>query len=577
MLKQLFTRTSLLFFLLMLLAGALRCYRLDRHSIVGDEVYTLMIANYLWMEGGNQAFLHGPDDTFSNQDWQASHSLSDAMASIAHMDNGNGFLYQLLLHQWVQVFGYEDAGLRSLSVGIGLLLLASIYWIAKRLFHSNGMALLALALSGISPFMLAYAQVARAYVLLFLLSLWANYVYFSWFKKTKISQGSFALYAILVSLSMFCHYSIFFLYLLHGLFWWIYFWSKDLKRCLHYSLWALLPAGLLGLWLLSPGGAYSFDAIALSKQGYMELASKGKDAWIQWSEGPAILRQWSWSISLILPLFDGWALHWQGLKNLALTIGLGLAVQGLFMLFKTRPWYWSFLSLMGTLVLLVLLLSAQQWAFIGIFFSLVLGLQALQYWPHWTALVKAKGALFLACSLSLVLFAYMDETTQRMMPRYVGYAWPLALFFLLGLSEILWKQGHTARVLLLVFFSFGIFGQVMGLWKYFQDQNPAYFHTFSKERPSNPYRLVAQKIEAMYQEGDVVIYPSYPFENPNPAMAENSRSVQVAQLVNLYLQKSPKRIVQRIELQSENQVWLLSSKGEKRWVHTFDDPLFYRF
>lgn len=577
MLKQLFTRTSLLFFLLMLLAGALRCYRLDRHSIVGDEVYTLMIANYLWMEGGNQAFLHRPDDTFSNQDWQASHSLSDAMASIAHMDNGNGFLYQLLLHQWVQVFGYEDAGLRSLSVGIGLLLLASIYWIAKRLFHSNGMALLALALSGISPFMLAYAQVARAYVLLFLLSLWANYVYFSWFKKTKISQGSFALYAILVSLSMFCHYSIFFLYLLHGLFWWIYFWSKDLKRCLHYSLWALLPAGLLGLWLISPGGAYSFKAMAISKETYLMLAKNGANDYIKISTWPAVFQQWVWSISLVLPLFDEVLFAWQGFKNLVISVGFAIGTQVVLYKIKGRPWFWSSAIILGAIAALGFCVSLKVWEFITIYMVVLFSLQAISFGAMRTPIVRQFGLLFLFASLSLVFFALIDGTTQRMMPRYLGYLWPAGLFFLLGTIQQLWRRGQVQRFLMVLFLGLGFIYQAKGLWNYYQDKNLAYFHAFPKERPSNPYRLVAQKIEAMYQEGDVVIYPSYPFENPNPAMAENSRSVQVAQLVNLYLQKSPKRIVQRIELQSENQVWLLSSKGEKRWVHTFDDPLFYRF
>jgi Dolichyl-phosphate-mannose-protein mannosyltransferase len=77
-------------------------------------------------------------------------------------------LYYVLAWIWSQIFGTDEAGLRSLSAALGTATVPATY-AAGRQFVSRRSAFVAAALVAVSPLLVWYSQEARAYALLVLL------------------------------------------------------------------------------------------------------------------------------------------------------------------------------------------------------------------------------------------------------------------------------------------------------------------------------------------------------------------------------------------------------------------------
>ncbi len=131
--------TGLLILLLLLILGiaaAVRFYLLDAQS--------------LWSDEGNSAALAARSLT----------SITRDAANDIHPP-----LYYWLLHLWTRIFGATEAGLRSLSAVLGVLLVLATAELGRRLYHSVA-GLLAGLVAAIAPFQVYYSQEARMYILL---------------------------------------------------------------------------------------------------------------------------------------------------------------------------------------------------------------------------------------------------------------------------------------------------------------------------------------------------------------------------------------------------------------------------
>ncbi len=78
-------------------------------------------------------------------------------------------LYYCVAWVWARVFGYGEAGLRSLSAVAGVLTVPVVYAAARELI-SRRAGLIAAALTACNPFLIWYSQEARSYALLVLLT-----------------------------------------------------------------------------------------------------------------------------------------------------------------------------------------------------------------------------------------------------------------------------------------------------------------------------------------------------------------------------------------------------------------------
>jgi mannosyltransferase len=136
-----------LFFLILLLASALRLFRIDHQSFWNDEGNSARLAERsvaLILEGA-RGDIHPPG-------------------------------YYLFLHYWSAVWGDGEAALRGLSAVCSVMLVAVTYFLSRQLFRGEATALLTAGLVAVNPFQIYYAQEARMYAMLALwaaLSTWA--------------------------------------------------------------------------------------------------------------------------------------------------------------------------------------------------------------------------------------------------------------------------------------------------------------------------------------------------------------------------------------------------------------------
>lgn len=80
-------------------------------------------------------------------------------------------LYFLLVRGWMEWWGSSIATVRSLSAVISLLVFPAVFWLCQELFASATVAWTAVGLMAISPLQVLYAQEARPYSLLIVITL----------------------------------------------------------------------------------------------------------------------------------------------------------------------------------------------------------------------------------------------------------------------------------------------------------------------------------------------------------------------------------------------------------------------
>lgn len=214
--------------LILLLAAALRFYRLDGQS--------------LWADEGN--------------------SVALARRSLAEITYGAAYdihppLYYYLFHFWIQPFGTSEFAVRSLSAVIGILLVGLTFLLGRRLFDP-WVGLVAAFLSAISPFQVYYSQETRMYILLVVLS--ALSVYFLLrFVETEAADTDrqqplslwAGLYVLANALALYTHYSFPFVLLVENLvyaLWLVIGWQygQVLGRALR---WAVLQLAVIFFFL----------------------------------------------------------------------------------------------------------------------------------------------------------------------------------------------------------------------------------------------------------------------------------------------------------------------------------------
>src|SRR5262245_17920156 len=127
--------------------------------------------------------------------------LSDFWTTVSQYE-GNMVLYYVLLRLWLTV-GDSPFWIRTLSALLGVGVVASTYVLAIRLFGRRA-GLSAALLLAINPFVVAYAQEARAYTLFLLLVLYSNILYTRAVENGRAS--TWVAYAVTISLVVYSHF-----------------------------------------------------------------------------------------------------------------------------------------------------------------------------------------------------------------------------------------------------------------------------------------------------------------------------------------------------------------------------------
>lgn len=106
-------------------------------------------------------------------------SVYYSQQTLTHIINLKGNtppLYYLLLNIWIHIMGSSEFSIRLLSVFFGTLSVFMMYLLGARMFN-NKVGIYSALLLALSPVHIYYAQEARSYSLLFLLTLLSMYFY----------------------------------------------------------------------------------------------------------------------------------------------------------------------------------------------------------------------------------------------------------------------------------------------------------------------------------------------------------------------------------------------------------------
>ncbi|RVU23513.1 phospholipid carrier-dependent glycosyltransferase [Sandaracinomonas limnophila] len=567
-----------LFLCILLIAYLLRIKNLDTFSIGGDEFYTLLSSNYIYQEGGLQGFLNQP--FFTNKDWLPSNSFSDLMSAMARRDNGSGLLFNILIHYWVKIFGYEDWGLRYFSVITNMGLLISVFYFCKNQLKSKLVGLLSIFLLAISPFLVSYSQVARTYSLVFLFSVLSSYYFLNCLKAEPSKKlKPFVIFGIVSLLTLMTHYSIFILFIFQFLFLLIFNWNNFKANFFKYLLAASFPILGMCLWLMSPGGLYSFHSIEVSKQFYNYVAQSGNGGeWLQVFSIKNVTLQLAKVISMSNLFFDRLAFDVFGKKNYLFTFLfiIGSAYSRKQDFFKNNP---NFIIVLD-IIFFILLSGFTSNHSISFLIIYLLGVLISTNF----ALLKPSNnaenysiAIYLFSFLGLFLFAYLDGNTFRVMAKYAGYSYVFgSIFGSIFLVKVFETQNKDQKLLLTLLLICTTLSSVELVHNIYRDKMEPYFYSWSTPRTKNEYLLAKETILKNYQKGDTLIYPSFVFKPTKFDIETPHHSVQVAQYMNLYLHNVDQTIYQKIDTMNLDKIILQKPSGKKNIIYQFKNNLYLK-
>ena len=160
--RLLVARYSITHYSILLLAAFLRFHRLTASSLWHDEgnTWALIQRSFPQIAQASAADIHPPG-------------------------------YYWLLKLWGQAFGTGAWGMRSFSAVTGVLLVAVVYQLGRRLPGGHRAGLLAAFLAAVNPFLVYYSQEARMYMLLALESAGLFWVLLAW--MARMADGAHGL------------------------------------------------------------------------------------------------------------------------------------------------------------------------------------------------------------------------------------------------------------------------------------------------------------------------------------------------------------------------------------------------
>jgi uncharacterized membrane protein len=228
-------RISLKFLIVIILITGIffRFTNLDYKVYSFDESITsLRISGYTWTEMVQQDFqgkiISVEELQRKYQQINPEKSWLDTVKGLATEEPQLPPLYFILARFWVQLFGPQVANVRSLSAWISLLVFPSIYWLCWELFRSTSVGWVAVTITAVSPFHVLYAQEARPYMMFAVLVLLSNAMLLraialqktpATFKsRSKLSKAVWSIYAIALTLGLYCSLLFFIVILAHGIY-----------------------------------------------------------------------------------------------------------------------------------------------------------------------------------------------------------------------------------------------------------------------------------------------------------------------------------------------------------------------
>jgi uncharacterized membrane protein len=565
--------------LIIALAFGLRTYNLDTHGIFFDEKASVLVSQGMGMEGNTQknCFYTKGKTTFTPKEFWADKSLEDYYDAIRRSDIGNSPFYYIILHNWIKLFGISDYSIRFLSVLFSCLTIILLFFFIKEHFKNLQLAILACFLMAIEPFFIAYSQQARNYSLSFFLTLLATHIFLKIIKNEEIGvkkNDLYWFYGILSAMCLLAHFLTATVFMAHGLY--VLLFVRKSRP------WILLPIALsigalaFGYWILYGGGNYTFSTLSYQAKIYFKEAHQIPNPHSGYIDPATVENVTKKSIPIFTDLFiasNNILSNTVGKKNLILALFTALiSIFSLHKYQKTRQNLWIGI-LLGINLISFIFYSTAKFQYLELVNCGLLFYLFIEYWRNTKGEMQRKQNWFIVIlaflpTVFLVLITFKNGHTFGLSQRYSGFSFPYSII-LVSLA-LLQANINSKPINYFIWTVFAIHLFYVGLTiKTVLNDESFKYNYRDKARSENPYPLIANQLEKLYQTGDTIIYPSYVkiFYESDIYTKDIKRSVLDAQYVNLYLPKDAE-FVQTIDTRESNKVILKKKDGQK--VEIFD-------
>ncbi|WP_019986683.1 glycosyltransferase family 39 protein [Rudanella lutea] len=587
---------------ILFLAFVLRVHNVGRYGIYFDEKSTLLISQGVCLEGANQKDVFTKKYFTPAEFWKPK-TVADFIEANIRGDIGNSPSYYAVLWVWMEIFGLSDLSMRMPSVLFSTLMVAMLFWFVRRHFRSNTLALLAAGIAAIEPFFVAYAQMARNYSMTFFLTLLSTHIFLLILEKAEgrraerrkekgekdhpsLLPSAFSLYlayGAVFALSVLSHYLAVTVFLCHGIY--AIFFLRNVRTWVALAITGAVGLGLVSLWFIFGGGAYTFQTMAYQAEFYRNIALTNPTGTpfglILPGTIPNITKR---AIPIFADLFlftNGLGSALTGLKNAGLALTLGGLMAFVMHRYErdAQPPIWVKAALPSILLAGTLVYSVVPLRFLVLSIAPVMLWLMSQYILEHTNTREKRYVLLLVLlafvpTFFLLFMSWRNNHTFGITQRYSGFSFPyVCLLIAMALRQLAslrwWFTAPVAAVLVVqLYFVSQVLIQIYG------GVEPKYTY-FEKPRIKNPYWFAAQELKAQYTPGDTILYPNMKRVIYSEKIDKTYSPVALldAQLVNVYLPEDA-TYIQRVDPNERDKIVLVKGKdgpdGRSRKVTIFD-------
>ncbi|TAE27834.1 MAG: hypothetical protein EAZ91_15700 [Cytophagales bacterium] len=581
---------------ILLLSFVLRLHNAGRYSIYFDEKSTLLISQGVCLEGANQKDVFTKKYFTPAEFWKPK-TVADFIEANIRGDIGNSPTYYAVLWVWMEIFGLSDLSMRMPSILFSTAVILLLFVFVRRHFRSNVLALLAVGIAAVEPFFVAYSQMARNYSMTFFLTLLATHVFLLIIEGRKeegeereLSRSPSSLsspsslpplllfYCLIFVLSVLSHYLAVTVFLCHGIYALLYL--RNVRTWVGLAMAGIVGFGLISLWFIYGGGAYTFQTMAYQADFYRNIALTNPNGTpfglILPGTIPNITKR---AVPIFADLFlftNGLGSALTGLKNAGLALLLGCIAS--FLLYRygrdQNPPIWIKIA-----VPLVLLAGLPIYSVVPLRFLVLSVALVFVFLMGWYIVqrtdTREKRYVVLLLLLAfvptffLLFMSWRNNHTFGITQRYSGFSFPyvclliaMAIRQLASLRWWFWAPIATVSAVQLYFVA-GVLMQIYG------GVEPKYTY-FQKPRIENPYWFAAKELERQYTPGDTILYPNMKRVIYSKEIDETYSKVALldAQLVNVYLPPNA-QYWQRIDPNEQDKIVLVKDRGRQK-ITIFD-------
>ncbi|HEV7349485.1 glycosyltransferase family 39 protein [Telluribacter sp.] len=572
--------------LIVALGLLLRTYNLGKFAPYVDEKFTLLNVQGVSVGGANQPEILY-NTYFTPQDFWKPKKLEDFFGAVARSDFGTHIVYNLLLHQWIKIFGFSDFYVRLFGALINTLSIVLLFGMVRYFLRSTTTALFAALLLAVEPLNVAQSHMARSYTLSFFLVVAASFVFLLILREQRTNRKILyaVLYTLLASLSLLNHYLNFLVLVTHAVICLLY--ERRARNWVMMSLAGLASIGVLVWWLTAGGGQYSLKFLKDKNDLHYKIAHLPQDQNpLRGIVDPINFK--SVSTKVVDIFFDMNSLS-NGLYNSVMGIRnfiLALLIFGLLILLADRIRNARLLHALGAFLLTVVLVFLYTGSKVGLFL-VVFSFYFLLLFIRWLRekyylldssalkMVMVAVLMYLIPMAYIIFDAFKSGHTTSLSQRYIGISIPFVIIiYAIGLREA-FRRGFTIRLLTVLFLLLQGYNLYRTNRNIVQDKSPKYTY-FGKPRIANPYSLVASRITQFYTPGDTVLIPSQNSSLYSGVVGEErTKGITDAQYINLYLPKDAP-IIQRIDMDEPDRVFIKHQDGRRTLIFDFEG-LTYRY